>query len=327
MSVITSAPGKVVLSGEYAVLDGAPAIAMAVNRRASVSVTEVDGELNRVTSPGFCDVEGQFRPTKNGVEWLQGEEEFRLVNSVWQAANVESASSRNIVIDTREFIDGATRRKTGIGSSAALTVALTAALSNRGDTAGIARRAHRDVQAGVGSGVDIACSVNGGLIEYRMENYSSRSLPWPPRLMFRLIWTGVAVYTADKLKHFHNNASGRKRSRILLSEAADAIAIAWRAGVAESILSQYKDYIDVLRIFSDDHDLGIFDAGHRELLAAAHSADLLYKPCGAGGGDVGIVLGIDEARLNEFVSEQAEKYQPLNAEIDARGVIIEESAL
>jgi phosphomevalonate kinase len=35
---MASAPGKLVLAGEYAVLDGAPAIVMAVDRRAVVSV-------------------------------------------------------------------------------------------------------------------------------------------------------------------------------------------------------------------------------------------------------------------------------------------------
>ena len=33
MTVVASAPGKIVLSGEYAVLFGAPAICLAVNRR------------------------------------------------------------------------------------------------------------------------------------------------------------------------------------------------------------------------------------------------------------------------------------------------------
>jgi len=33
----------------------------------------------------------------------------------------------------------------------------------------VAQRAHADLQGGAGSGVDIACSLTGGLIEYRME--------------------------------------------------------------------------------------------------------------------------------------------------------------
>ncbi len=46
-TVTASAPGKVILSGEYAVLDGAPAISMAVNRRAVVTLTTV-GDDNTV---------------------------------------------------------------------------------------------------------------------------------------------------------------------------------------------------------------------------------------------------------------------------------------
>ncbi len=37
--ITASAPGKLVLSGEYAVLDGAPAICMAVDRRARVTIS------------------------------------------------------------------------------------------------------------------------------------------------------------------------------------------------------------------------------------------------------------------------------------------------
>ena len=53
MSVAASAPGKIVLSGEYAVLWDAPAICMAVNRRAVATVSPSDdGECHLVT-PGF----------------------------------------------------------------------------------------------------------------------------------------------------------------------------------------------------------------------------------------------------------------------------------
>ena len=55
-----SAPGKVVLSGEYAVLDGAPAVCMAVDRRAIARVSACGGDWHRVTAPGYTDVEGRF---------------------------------------------------------------------------------------------------------------------------------------------------------------------------------------------------------------------------------------------------------------------------
>ncbi|MDH5619728.1 MAG: hypothetical protein OEZ11_14015, partial [Gammaproteobacteria bacterium] len=53
MTVVASAPGKIVLSGEYAVLFGAPAICMAVNRRAFARVADSDDRECHVTTPGF----------------------------------------------------------------------------------------------------------------------------------------------------------------------------------------------------------------------------------------------------------------------------------
>ena len=51
--VTASAPGKVIVSGEYAVLDGAPAICMAVNRRARVSIVAADASRHTVSAPGY----------------------------------------------------------------------------------------------------------------------------------------------------------------------------------------------------------------------------------------------------------------------------------
>jgi len=54
-AVVASAPGKIVLSGEYAVLDGAPAIVMAVNRRARAALADVDGRVSQVRAPGYTN--------------------------------------------------------------------------------------------------------------------------------------------------------------------------------------------------------------------------------------------------------------------------------
>ncbi|MBT6210275.1 MAG: hypothetical protein HOI35_09675, partial [Woeseia sp.] len=47
-------PGKAVISGEYAVLVGAPAIAVALDRRAVVTVETVTADYHVVSTPGFA---------------------------------------------------------------------------------------------------------------------------------------------------------------------------------------------------------------------------------------------------------------------------------
>lgn len=314
--VFASAPGKVVLSGEYAVLQGAPAICMAVDRRATASVRRVDAAWNSVTSSGYSPVEGRF-VHKAAPQWLQGEREYRLVDAAWRALDPDNDGCLSIELDTRAFYDEASGMKIGLGSSAALTVALTAALAPSSDLLGSALRVHRLFQAGAGSGVDIATSVNGGLLEYRMQGAKTSQLRWPEGLAYRLVWTGVAASTAGKLERLKEK--GHRRSQEALQQAASNMAGAWHSAAAA--LSQLPAYIETLRQFSDDHDLGIFDAGHDKLVNAAHAAGLVYKPCGAGGGDVGILLGTNNAELDEFLTGmRVSGWRVLDCELATQGV-------
>jgi phosphomevalonate kinase len=323
-AVVASAPGKIVLSGEYAVLDGAPAIVMAVDRRARAAVADIDGAVSQVRAPGYTNIVGRFASSDGDIIWHEGQAVFGVVDAVLRAADALQAGARLINLDTSDFIDRGTLRKIGIGSSAALTVALCAAVSGSGDIEtlmNLAQRAHAELQGGVGSGADVACSLSGGLIDYRMGGASVTALSWPEGLSYRVIWTGVPASTRDKLSKL--NAGRSLPSRQQLVRAAEGLASAWRSGDTDRIISEYPGYNEQLRDFSIDHGLGIFDAGHETLWRAANDVSLVYKPCGAGGGDVGIVFGTDDAELDSFVATLASEHVLLDYKQSHVGAMIE----
>ena len=299
MTVVASAPGKIVLSGEYAVLWDAPAVCMAVNRRAVATVAPSKDSECHILTPGF-----------------EGMERYRVLDALLGGDRPANCYR----LDTTAFArDG---RKTGIGSSAALSVALAAAIHNSTDVFAIAMAAHSELQGGKGSGVDVAAAVHGGLLEYVREGARVQALQWPAGLAFRVVWTGVPASTAGKLARLAEAATGPSRSALLL--AAPRMRDAWRSGDAGRVLAEYVPYIGVLRQFSIDHGLGIFDAGHDELTDAAMVEGLVYKPAGAGGGDIGMLFGRDEEQLEDFLHTHAELvHGVLDCELDPVGVRLE----
>ena len=98
------------------------------------------------------------------------------------------------------------------------------------------------------------------------------------------------------------------------------MASAWESGSAGEVLARYHESIEVLQEFSADHDLGVFDAGHDELTALAAKAGLVYKPCGAGGGDIGILLAHDAERADAFIAESLPmNFRALDLQFDEHG--------
>ena len=211
MKTVASAPGKIVLSGEYAVLSGAPAICMAIRRRAIVTITDTPGAEGSITTPGYAGADAA---------------------AIIEAVSTQRRRARNFKLDTRAFSEQG--NKIGLGSSAALVVALVAALDNSTDVFPAALEAHRRLQGGAGSGVDVAAAVHGGLIEYAMKSGQIRSLAWPEELAMRVLWTGVAASTSAKLDKL---AATRERpSRAALGESAEHMGKAWRSGDVGAIL-------------------------------------------------------------------------------------------
>ncbi len=307
MSLVTSsAPGKVVLSGEYAVLDGAPAISMAINHRAVVTLAPASGDNATVRSIG-----------------LAGRTERALFDCAVKASGFQGENDCALILNTSAFVDAGSGEKFGIGSSAALMVALCQALApreaSRDEVREIAANAHRDFQHGIGSGVDIATSIAGGLLEFRMPDARVTKLTWPPELSFALLWSGVAANTRERVDRLA--ASDAMASRPALSDAAVTTAAAWQSGSAVAVIAAYDEYVKTLMSFSVDHGLGIFEAGHDALVQDAFADGLVYKPCGAGGGDIGIALATDSMQLGRFVKRAKETgFRHLDFDIDIDGV-------
>ena len=335
-TVVASAPGKIVICGEYAVLDGAPAICMAINKRARAEVAVAVADVQTVRANGFIKGDWKFLTREDGsFEWLGDEPPLGSLDLLREVRNTMGIDGNfDISLDTAEFLDPATGSKLGLGSSAALTVALVTALSNvknrAGHVATDAAEAHRRLQHDQGSGVDIAVSLEGGVIEYRMKDSGvQRSTTWPAGLEYALLWSGRPASTSEKLKDFEQarRAGYSGTSVAQLCDASESTAACWSAGETAPLLAAFHRYTDALMRFDVDHDLGIFDAGHRELADAAAKRDLVYKPCGAGGGDTGMVFATDKAAVAEFTHLAGRSgYQLLDVSLEACGAILENRA-
>jgi phosphomevalonate kinase len=311
---VTTAPGKVVLGGEYAVLYGAPAIAASVNRRARVSAEIIDGAHNELCMPGFIDGCWRFACRPDGTpDWLDSSPQpgaFALFESALSAAGGLADNGLRLTLDTRAFIDHASGSKLGFGSSAALTVALMAFLRRQDGPALLpaAMAAHRAFQGGEGSGVDIACAVDGGIIGYLRDPVSTEKLSWPAGLHVLLLWSGKPAATTAKIQQL--NARLRNPDRLaslaLLCDEARALRACWHDNNAAALLAQFGIYTAALHDFDRDQSLGIFSAGHARVYAAASEFGLVYKPCGAGGGDIGAAISLDAAALDAFSATAAQ---------------------
>jgi phosphomevalonate kinase len=220
--------------------------------------------------------------------------------------------------------------KIGLGSSAALCAALCRLLLPA-DASGerllrSAIDAHRRFQNGAGSGADVAASVLGGVVRFRADASPPERLSWPRGLEYSVWWSGVPASTAARLARLSRTA--RSPSRTLLADAAARVADCWSPGLGAGLLPALESYIEALERFDREHGLGVFDAGHRELKSAARSVDVLYKPCGAGGGDAGIAFAADAAALDAFAGRaRRQGFVRMDLCIDSRGAAIDAGPL
>lgn len=296
------APGKLVLTGAYAVLEGAPAIVLAVDRHAvaDTSVREPNPSAEVREALGTADAPG---------------------------------------VDARALQDER-GTKLGLGSSAAVLVASLGAIAasagrdlsapaEREELFRAARDAHARTQRG-GSGVDVAASVFGGALRYQLEDGGRRANVRPVELpkgaIVTSFWSGGSVRTSDlraRVDALRDRDRGGYESRLrALRLASEAAADAVDGGDAARLVVAARAMGLALEALGHAADAPIFTPPMSALGREAASAGAAFLPSGAGGGDVAIHVGDAPPTPAFLASAQRLGMIPLDLTQDRSGVVV-----
>lgn len=317
--VEATAPGKLVLSGEYAVLTGAPALILAVNARVMCRIeTTSSGGWQFETRPSSWNANCSLQSILAGD--LQDRHPAELVPYLIPRSDNLPVNAKVLLNTERFFIDG---KKLGIGSSAALTVAFASALSAiTGEEIPQDRIRHAHSRVfGSGSGLDIATSSLGGLVRY--QDGVASNVDYDQALKFRFVFTGSSSSTASMVKKFRKWMSkGQDCSIHELLDAATATANS--TDNSQRFLENLARFIQQLWQLDRRANIGIWGEQHKTCQKIAESLKILYKPCGAGGGDTGMAVSTDENLLESFSAQvRSIGLIPLNFEGDPNGIRIQ----
>jgi phosphomevalonate kinase len=268
---VARAPGKLVLSGAYAVLDGAPAIVAAVDRyviadaarRADFVTPEVRAALGETDSAPWFDARGL----------REGE------------------------------------RKLGLGSSAAILVASLGARALALDTAlseeelrrevfPVALRAHRQAQGG-GSGVDVAASVHGGVlaVEPNGDDLDCKPVSLPEGVLIRVLAAQTSASTPaliSSVRRLRSEEPSRyERLMGAQTEASKRAVSALASASAKDFVAALSAQSAALSALGDAAHVNIVTKPMQRLAQLAASAGAVLLPAGAGGGDIALWIALE----------------------------------
>ena len=81
------------------------------------------------------------------------------------------------------------------------------------------------------------------------------------------------------------------------------LSLSWKSNDSGSILALMKQYNVLMQQLDEKYQLGIYTKEHQTLANLTSESGLLYKPSGAGGGDLGLILTNNEMRLKQIVAK------------------------
>jgi len=280
----SSAPGKVILSGEHSVVYGYPCLVAAVDLRSEASVEVIPDDVIDVTSDKLG--RRKFRPKEIRGEGLG----LSPIASVAASALRKAGREGGLRITISSQIPMAS----GLGSSASVFVAVASACSNAlglrigsDEIASIASEGEKEVHL-MPSGVDVNVALNGGVILYRKGGPLER-VKCPEGFGLILGQTGSLRRTGDMVKRVADLAESSPDLLEICLRSLGDITVRMSQALAGS------DMIEVGRMMLLNHAvlclLGVSSEDLNKLVISAITSNALgAKLTGAGGG--GCVVAI-----------------------------------
>jgi hydroxymethylglutaryl-CoA reductase len=290
-AVFGYAPGKLILMGEHAVVYGQPAIATTIDRGVRVAVSQLTNEMRgpvlRSYAPGFPPL---CRPDPDG----EGPQKLRAALD----ALVTIAGER--VRGLQFSVDGTIPAGAGLGSSAALAVALLRAVhrffGDDVDAATVIEQAFaiERVFHGNPSGVDHTVVATGGCLAYRRDQSPTiERIELPRRLRLAVGVANAHAGTANAVGALRDRA---KRHPAHYDRCYAAIGALASSGIDHLRRGEYSAFGELMDLNQGYlNALGVSTPLIESLCAIARERGALgAKLSGAGGGGAVIALVDDD---------------------------------
>ncbi|WP_017473562.1 phosphomevalonate kinase [Amphibacillus jilinensis] len=351
------APGKLFVAGEYAITEHqSEGIVVAVDRYLTVDIQS--HRSNRLDLPQLGLTDLSWKVEDGEVKFSKKDKRLVFIKQVIETINDYVGELPTVHIFITSELDKRSGTKYGLGSSAALSVALVSALllytdekhADRLTIFKLASIAHFKAQ-GNGSCADIAASTYGGWLNYRTfdkewlserfeHKQSTRDIvqmEWPylqmapltlPNALHFLIgWTGESAATAPMVAKISKlKESDPERYHVFLNQSQAAVSRilqGFQTDDVKPLLAGIKANRQALKGIGIDAAVPIESSTLEKLieLASPYGA---AKTSGAGGGDCGIAF-IKQLSDVELVRNKwkANGIEPLDLSVSHQGVTVD----
>lgn len=337
-SITVKTPGKLIVAGEFAVLENyQKLVVMAVNRFMYASLEQSDENRLSLLNYGLSDLEWEWTGDKISVK--SDDDRIRFVENtmttVYTYLREHNISPKPCHLSVHSELDDTGGRKFGLGSSAAVATSVVSAILKRflphepskQLIFKLASISHVITQ-GNGSGADVAASSYGGLLQYssfqadwlwRAYNdadtitklaesdwsyFTVKPINLPATIHMCIGWTGSPASTSSLVKKFRAlKDSNPSQYEQFLSDSSVAVS-SFLDGVT------HADPVQVIEGVRSNRralaELGRNASVDIETPALATLCDLaeqhggVGKPSGAGGGDCGIAFLPSEEKVEQL---------------------------
>lgn len=282
LKVVASAPGSLMLLGEYAVLHGKPALVCAVDQRVTVTLTPSSDRQINIHS----DLHGHYATSLDSLE-VEKPFQFILQTLLHCRARLREGMNLHIASQMSDQV--------GFGSSAAVTVATLAAIyasiNLPVSPLELVRQGRQIIQTvqGRGSGADVAASVYGGMVNYLALPVSVEKMAVTHPLT--VIYSGYKTPTAEMIQQVQTRFAAYPSLFRQLCNSIGQCAIDGVNAVRQENWQALGDIMTVQQGLMSS--LGVNSVALQQIVTSlcAHTAIVGAKISGSGLGDCIVGLG------------------------------------